>query len=292
MLFPGDPASDPFVRAGTYEIRGPGDGAGGGMVLAALSPDAFWFDEFARGHAWDRAALVRSGPGRSGAGADAVAALTDIVQRMLGAGSFNYDFATYAVAPRAYALGETAGPPPSGACVGCSFTEFTVVVVAEPPFACHQRFARCFSVPHARHRPPVEVAPAPAAIALYSRGGPSAVVPPATTDRSMVFLRRAVRSRPSFGDAPPSDVATAPARGMVPATVIAGISTLAAAPALVPAPGVRAPEWEPRWAARAVRPVGPESAVIAQPQTLALPLVGWTATAGGARVVHTAGRRR
>src|SRR5712691_10966682 len=64
VLFPGDPASDPFTAAGTYEIRGPrgaavltAPGHGNGVVLAALSPDPFRFAEFVRGGVWDGDAL-------------------------------------------------------------------------------------------------------------------------------------------------------------------------------------------------------------------------------------------
>ena len=73
VLFPKHPDTDPFVRAGTYEIRGGDDrGAwvvaepdGSGMVLAALSPDPLRFDEFVRAADWDSAALV---PTWSGSG--------------------------------------------------------------------------------------------------------------------------------------------------------------------------------------------------------------------------------
>src|SRR5438876_12415552 len=47
VLFPSNPTADPFVRSGTYEIRGAGNRAawvvsepdGSGMILAALSVD-------------------------------------------------------------------------------------------------------------------------------------------------------------------------------------------------------------------------------------------------------------
>src|SRR5205085_2247152 len=66
VLFPKHPDTDPFVRAGTYEIRGSDDRAawvvaepdGTGMVLAALSPDPLKFDEFVR-------AAVRGSAGAS-----------------------------------------------------------------------------------------------------------------------------------------------------------------------------------------------------------------------------------
>jgi len=106
VLFPKNPSTDPFVRAGTYEIRGGDDRAawvvaepdGTGMVLAALSPDSLRFDEFVRAAAWDSAALVPTW-----SGADAAGSMSDIVQRMLGDGYFNYDLVTYSVAPPVYA---------------------------------------------------------------------------------------------------------------------------------------------------------------------------------------------
>jgi len=106
VLFPKNPATDPFVRAGTYEIRGGDEQAawvvaepdGAGMVLAALSPDPLRFDEFVRAAAWDSAALVPTW-----SGADAAGSMSDIVQRMLGDGYFNYDVVTYRVAPPVYA---------------------------------------------------------------------------------------------------------------------------------------------------------------------------------------------
>src|SRR5437870_70459 len=71
---------------------------GTGMVLAALSPDSLRFDEFVRAAAWDSAALVPTW-----SGADAAGSMSDIVQRMLGDGYFNYDLVTYSVAPPVYA---------------------------------------------------------------------------------------------------------------------------------------------------------------------------------------------
>ena len=106
VLFPKNPDTDPFVRAGTYEIRGRDEQAtwvvaepdGSGMVLAALSPDPLRFDEFVRTAAWDSEALVPTW-----SGADAAGSMSDIVQRMLGDGYFNYDVVTYRVAPPVYA---------------------------------------------------------------------------------------------------------------------------------------------------------------------------------------------
>src|SRR6266702_1047250 len=69
VLFPGNPADDPFVRAGTYEIRAAGDREafvvaepdGTGWVLAALSPSTPRFDEFGRAASWNPDAR-RPGP--------------------------------------------------------------------------------------------------------------------------------------------------------------------------------------------------------------------------------------
>jgi len=106
VLFPSNPASDPFVSSGTYEIRGGGNRSawvvsepdGSGMVLAALSVDRLRFDEFVRQASWNSTALVPSWNDPSAEGA-----LSDVVQRMLGDGSFNYDLVTYTVAPPIYA---------------------------------------------------------------------------------------------------------------------------------------------------------------------------------------------
>lgn len=105
-LFPASPKAEAWVHAGEYEIRSPGDRPafvlaepdGGGMILAALTSGPIWFDEFAHDASWKPDALVASW-----GGADAEGALTDIVQRMLGDGSFNYDILSYVVRPVAYA---------------------------------------------------------------------------------------------------------------------------------------------------------------------------------------------
>ena len=106
VLFPSNPKSDPFVRAGTYEIRGTGEQAawvvsepdGTGLILAALSSDQLRFDEFVRRASWNPDALAPTWHGSDGEGA-----LSDIVQRMLGDGYFNYDLVKYTVAPPVYA---------------------------------------------------------------------------------------------------------------------------------------------------------------------------------------------
>ena len=108
VLFPLDPTDDDFVRGGRkFEVRGRGDrdafqvetNDGSGTVLAAVSPDAFKFDDFIRNNHWDFRAL--GGP--SGAVRDdPLARLVEIVQKLSGdsAGHFDYDYATYVVNSR------------------------------------------------------------------------------------------------------------------------------------------------------------------------------------------------
>ena len=154
VLFPTNPTGAPFVHAGTYEIPGPGHGAalvvaepdGAGMILAALATDPMQFDEFARQADWNPDALIPSW-----SGADAEGALSDIVQRMLGDGTFNYDLVTYTVAPAVYAQQDsTPQYAPYSTCVDCTFigTEF----VAVAPFAGCDFFGACFGFRHLHER--------------------------------------------------------------------------------------------------------------------------------------------
>jgi hypothetical protein len=112
VLFPLDPTDDDFVRGGKkFELRGRGDrdafqiesNDGSGTVLAAVSPDAFTFDDFVRNDHWDFRALGSpSGAVRD----DPMARLTEIVQKISGdstGGRFDYDYATYVVNSRAIA---------------------------------------------------------------------------------------------------------------------------------------------------------------------------------------------
>ena len=99
VLFPASPAADPYTPEGTYEITGSSGGAaftaaetGSGTLLAARSDVAFQAGEFVRGTEWDAAMLGGVSPDQ-----DAEAALTEIVQRMLGPESFNYDLTMYGV---------------------------------------------------------------------------------------------------------------------------------------------------------------------------------------------------
>src|SRR6266571_2323352 len=160
VLFPGNPADDPFVRAGTYEIRAAGDREafvvaepdGTGWVLAALSPSTPRFDEFVRAASWNPDALVPSW-----GGADPEGALTDIVQRMLGDGYFSYDLATYMVLPARpalpgpYADQDAASPyAPYATCLGCTFVGFPLIGDAAP-FECDGFFAACFGARRFHH---------------------------------------------------------------------------------------------------------------------------------------------
>ena len=108
VLFPLDPTDDDFVRGGKkFEVRGRGDrdafqvepNDGSGTVLAAVSPDAFKFDDFVRNDHWDFRALGSpSGAVRD----DPLARMLDIVQKISGdsAGRYDYDYSTYVVNSR------------------------------------------------------------------------------------------------------------------------------------------------------------------------------------------------
>jgi hypothetical protein len=174
VLFPQHPGTNPFVRAGTYEIRGGDDRAawvvaepdGTGMVLAALSPDPLRFDEFVRAAAWDPTALVPTW-----SGADAAGSMSDIVQRMLGDGSFNYDLVTYSVAPPVYAQQDLTPPQPTPAydaypvCLNCTFIGEQLIIY-EPVFV-HRRL----------HRERESQPPPPTPALALALGPPSTVGP-------------------------------------------------------------------------------------------------------------------
>lgn len=139
VLFPAKPGHDPLLRAGTYEISSVvSEPDGAGTILAALSPDPLRFDEFTRAVDWNPDALVPSW-----GGADPEGALSDIVQRMLGGGYFNYDFVTYTVAPAVQARQDM--PPetvPYSACLGCTLIGVQLII-AEPFFTCDAFFGSC-----------------------------------------------------------------------------------------------------------------------------------------------------
>src|SRR3989440_9845151 len=171
VLFPAKPEEDPFVRAGTYEIQATpsrvafvvAEPDGSGLVLAALAPRAYRFDEFVRAAAWNPDALAPSWDGSDGEGV-----LSDIVQRMLGDGYFNYDIATYTVAPPVYAMQQDTGAafPSYPTCTDCTFIGFQQnlfepLALCDPFFSpCigHRRFPRRGGPP--RHAPPPPPGPA------------------------------------------------------------------------------------------------------------------------------------
>lgn len=231
VLFPGAPSGDPFVTAGTYELRQPGDlpgfvaagPAGVGFVLAALSPTPFRFTEFVRAGTWSPGALIASWTG-----ADAEGALTDIVQRMLGDGYFNYDIVAYSVVPRPVAL-ESAPAAPSllGTCIGCSFVNVPLIEPVVPllPVWCDAFFATCFGfVPFVPRHATVESgicgirSPCPegnrtSALALNVAPTSRARVAPRGTEPLRPALpRRPTAQRPVAPRSRLPDAAAAPAR--------------------------------------------------------------------------------
>ncbi|HYT05408.1 MAG TPA: DUF4384 domain-containing protein [Gemmatimonadales bacterium] len=242
VLFPGNPADDPFVRAGTYEIRAAGDREafvvaepdGTGWVLAALSPSTPRFDEFVRAASWNPDALVPSW-----GGADPEGALTDIVQRMLGDGYFSYDLATYMVLPARpalpgpYADQDAASPyAPYATCLGCTFVGFPLIGDAAP-FECDGFFAACFGARRFHHdgsscRRQSPCAGGGAAIALALAGGKGVAAPPGSSSPRFAMPRRAIPS-PSRPIEPRSRAPAIvlrpgrPARQVQPATPAIGV---------------------------------------------------------------------
>jgi Domain of unknown function (DUF4384) len=201
VLFPTRPDEDPFVRAGTYEIQATpsrvafvvAEPDGSGLVLAALAPRAYRFDEFVRAAAWDPDALAPSWDGSDGEGV-----LSDIVQRMLGDGYFNYDLAKYAVAPPVYAMQQDTGAPypryPT--CIDCSFIGFQQNLL-EPLALCDPFFSPCIGhgrFHHRGRRPDEAPAAAPSrTIALSMRGSSAAAAIPrdGRAGRGGGFVRQA-----------------------------------------------------------------------------------------------------
>lgn len=190
VLFPADPRDDPFVHPGTYEIRGRGDRAGlviaepdgTGMILAALSPDPLRVNEFVHLAAWNEDALVPAWGGE-----DAEGALSDIVQRMLGDGAFNYDLVTYTVAPPLYAQQDTTLPPQDTVanyasfppCPGCTYIGEEFLIFG-PAFLCDGFFDQCVGGGAPRHRDalcpdPSRCTPPPTPALAYT--GPRPVIP-------------------------------------------------------------------------------------------------------------------
>ena len=215
VLFPSKPNEDPFVRAGTYEIQATpsrvafvvAEPDGSGLVLAALAPKAYRFDEFVRVAAWDPDALAPSWGGTDGEGV-----LSDIVQRMLGDGYFNYDIATYSVAPPIYAMQQDTGVqyPMYPTCTDCTFIGFQQNVF-ESLVLCDEFFSPCIGDGRFRHRGRSHEAPAAAptsTIALSMRGSSAtAVIPRDGRARSGTGF---VRKAPTPGTRPIEPRARAP----------------------------------------------------------------------------------
>jgi Domain of unknown function (DUF4384) len=185
VLFPSNPSEDPFVRAGTYEIQAApsrvafviAEPDGSGLVLAALAPRAYRFDEFVRAAAWDPDALAPSWDGSDGEGV-----LSDIVQRMLGDGYFNYDIATYTVAPPVYAMQQDTGvqSPLYPTCTNCTFIGVQQNVF-ESLVLCDPFFSPCIGDGRFHHGGRRHEAPAAAptsTIALSMRGSSAAALIP------------------------------------------------------------------------------------------------------------------
>ena len=223
VLFPASPTGAPFVRAGTYEIHGPRDGAalvvaepdGEGMILAALTTDPLQVDEFARQADWNSDALIPSW-----SGADAEGALSDIVQRMLGDGTFNYDLVTYTVAPAVYAQQDsTPQYVPYSTCVDCTFIGTEFVAVA-PFVGCDAFTGVCFGFPrfHRRFERREPAAPPPQSVlALNLR--PQATEVPVTQSRP-ALIPKGNRANPVVEPRPRPQVLQRPvARGPAVATI-------------------------------------------------------------------------
>ena len=245
VLFPGKPNEDPFVRAGTYEIQATlsrvafvvAEPDGSGLVLAALAPRAYRFDEFVRAAAWDPNTLAPSWDGSDGEGV-----LSDIVQRMLGDGYFNYDIAAYTVAPPVYAMQPDTGAqyPMYPTCTDCAFIGFQQNVFDS--FAlCDPFFSPCIGdgrFHHRGRRPDGEPTAAPTrTIALSMRGSSATAVIP--RDGRAGGGTGFVRKTPTAGNPPIEPRARAPLvlpreRASLPIRAVPlgpGRSVLASAPA-------------------------------------------------------------
>jgi hypothetical protein len=102
-LYPAEPTDDNHVAGGTkFEVRSRQDGEafrvsdthGTGMVYVAYSQQPFKFDDFMTGDHWDQDAFPDSG-----VTGHEEAVMTDLVQHMATGAHFDYDLATYRIAP-------------------------------------------------------------------------------------------------------------------------------------------------------------------------------------------------
>lgn len=317
VLFPADPMRDPFVNAGTYEIPFVSSGPEGrGMLVAALSPDPIWFDEFIHRSMWDVAALTGAGTG-----ADPEAVLTDVVQRMLGDGSFNYDVVTYYVVPPPPPV--AAAPTPvvesASGCVDCYYPGTGYVMYGSapfypyapyyyPPYHSHRRWIRGAGpwVPGAFRDPP--------AIAAYSAHRPNSLAPLSVRRRDMTrpqgfVAASAPTSRRRIPTRPAVDVPmTSAARRGIPAGAAAAVPAVSAVRGVPLVARARSTAARPTAAARSqlltryIRPPRNPSAALApmiEPATAgiaAVPTHGFTRAAPspaiGGRAVRAAGAAR
>jgi Domain of unknown function (DUF4384) len=243
VLFPASPKDDPYVRAGTYEIQATASRVafvvaepdGSGLVLAALAPAGYRFDEFVREAAWNPDALA---PGWDGSDGEGV--LSDIVQRMLGDGHFNYDIATYSVAPPVYAMQQDSSAPPEApapnsmypTCTDCTFIGYQENIF-EPLALCDAFFSPCVGAPfHHFGRSTGAAAPATTStIALTVRGSSGRPLIPQNGRASGGFVRRPTAS----ATPPPEPRGRGPAATPVPLGPGRPAIAHAAAPRDVPA---------------------------------------------------------
>jgi hypothetical protein len=102
-LYPAEPTDENHVSGGSkFEVRARdeaeafrvSDSHGTGMVYVAYSQSPFKFDNFMSGDHWDQDAFPDSG-----VTGHEEAVMTDIVQQMATGAHFDYDLATYRVAP-------------------------------------------------------------------------------------------------------------------------------------------------------------------------------------------------
>jgi hypothetical protein len=218
ILFPDAPERAAYTPAGTYEIAG-ADGGAAFTVLAALASDSFRTAEFARGAAWDETALAA--PGEDGA----ETVLTELVQRMLGDESFNYDLATC-----------TGALPPASSVVIVSETFVAPTALIYAPVFLGRSAQRRSRL---ERTTPAPVAPAQA-LAVYDHGRPAPVpaLPPIVVVQRRTLVSREERpllpSRRVTAGAVPSAVVFVPVM-----RVAAGSAPRPTAPAPAPRPSPR-----------------------------------------------------
>src|SRR6266550_2499260 len=216
---------------------------GEGMILAALTTDPLQVDEFARQADWNPDALVPSW-----SGADAEGALSDIVQRMLGDGTFNYDLVTYTVAPEVYAQQDsTPQYVPYSTCVDCSFIGTEFVAVA-PFVGCDDFTGVCLAFPrfHRRFERREPAAPPPQSVlALNLR--PQALVAPVARSRP-VLIPKGTLANPVIEPRPRSQVLERPvARGPTGGTIAPRRRVAEPTPVLAARPTMPAPRSHVRY---------------------------------------------